>query len=225
MGKARADISHTGASGRLSFYLQHAPNKVNLFKQLSMNFSAETVQNIILAAIFLFFIAIAWMLAEFKGMKDEIREKLKINDETISMKMQAYERLTLFADRASLKNLVARTPTSGFTVLNYQLSLLEALRSEYDYNVTQQIYVSAEMWRAIGNLKEQNVFIINQLAATLPPDADAVNLSRRVLEYVSTDNADLSKVVLDALQNLPLPGAQGAVGGVLVGYHTKSWYS
>ncbi|MFN8243394.1 MAG: hypothetical protein U0X40_05005 [Ferruginibacter sp.] len=164
-----------------------------------MNFSAETVQSIILGAIFMFFIVIAWLLAEFKGMKDEIREKLKINDDTLRMKLQAYERLTLFAERASLANLVTRLPVNGLSVVSYQLSLLEALRSEYDYNVTQQIYVSQEMWRAIGNLKEQNTFIINQLAATLPPDGDGVALSRLLLEYTSTNNAELSKVVLDAL--------------------------
>ena len=43
-----------------------------------MDFSAGTVQNIILAAIFLFFVAMAWLLAEFKGMKDEIQERLLV---------------------------------------------------------------------------------------------------------------------------------------------------
>ena len=34
----------------------------------------------------MFFIAIAWLLAEFRGMKDEIRERLGINNETIKVK-------------------------------------------------------------------------------------------------------------------------------------------
>jgi len=165
-----------------------------------MHLSEGTVQNIIFAAIFMFFIAIAWLLAEFKGMKDEIQEKTGINNETQKLKLQAYERLTLYADRSSLKNLVSRTPASGLTVVDLQISLLETLRTEYEYNVTQQIYVSPELWKAIGNLKEQNIFIINQIAATLPSEANGIELSKRLLEYVSTTNAELSTVALSAIQ-------------------------
>ena len=165
-----------------------------------MNLSEGTVQNIIFGAIFLFFIAIAWLLAEFKGMKDEIKERLGINNETVKLKLQAYERLTVFAERASLKNLVARTSSAGMTVVDLQLTLLESLRSEYEYNVSQQIYMSPEMWKAISNLKEQHIFIINQIAATLPPQANAIELSKRLLEYVSTTNTELNTVVLSALK-------------------------
>ncbi|HMI78145.1 MAG TPA: hypothetical protein VK484_05095 [Ferruginibacter sp.] len=165
-----------------------------------MELSAGTVQNIIFGAIFMFFIAIAWLLAEFKGMKDEIKERLGINNETLKLRLQAYERFTIYAERSSLKNLISRTSSSGMTVVDLQIALLDTLRSEYEYNVSQQIYISPEMWKAIGNLKEQNIFIINQIAATLPSEANAIELSKRVLEYVASTNAELNTVVLSALQ-------------------------
>jgi hypothetical protein len=165
-----------------------------------MELSNAMVQNIILGAIFMFFIAIAWLLAEFKGMKDNITERLGINNEVIKLKLQALERFTLYAERSSLKNLVLRTPATGLTVVDLQLALLDALRSEYEYNVTQQIYIDPKMWKAIGNLKDQNAFIINQLAASLPPDANGIELSKRILEYVSSTDAELSTIVLSALQ-------------------------
>jgi hypothetical protein len=86
------------------------------------------------------------------------------------------------------------------TVVSLQLNLLETLRSEYEYNVSQQIYVDPKMWEAIGNLKDQNSFIINQLAATLPSDANGYELSKRILEYVASTDSELNKVVLSALQ-------------------------
>lgn len=165
-----------------------------------MHLSEGTVQNIIFGAIFMFFIAIAWLLAEFKGMKDEIKERLGINNEVIKLKLQALERFTLYAERSSLKNLISRTPAAGITVVDLQLNLLEALRTEYEYNVSQQIYVSPKMWEAIGNLKDQNSFIINQLAATLPPTANGYELSKRILEYVASTDAEFGKTVLNALQ-------------------------
>ena len=165
-----------------------------------MDLSAAMVQNIVLGAIFMFFIAIAWLLAEFKGMKDNINERMGINNEVLKLKLQALERFTLYAERSSLKNLIARTSASGITVVDLQLSLLDTLRSEYEYNVTQQIYIDPKMWKAIGNLKDQNTFIINQLAATLPSDGNAIELSKRILEYVASTDAELNTVVLNALQ-------------------------
>jgi hypothetical protein len=164
-----------------------------------MDLSAAMVQNIVLGAIFMFFIAIAWLLAEFKGMKDNIQERLGINNEILKLKLQALERFTLYAERSSLKNLISRTSAAGMTVVDLQLSLLDSLRSEYEYNVTQQIYIDPKMWKAIGNLKDQNTFIINQLAATLPPDANGIELSKRILEYVASTDSELSTTVLNAL--------------------------
>ena len=158
------------------------------------------VQDIQIAVMFVFFIVIAWLLAEFKGMKDEFRERFGINNETIKLKLQAYERLSVFAERSSLKNLVTRTPFGHLNVVDFQLALMDTLRSEYEYNISQQIYLSPDMWKAINNLKDQNIYIINQIAATLPPNAPAIELSRRLLEYASNPNAELSHIVLDALQ-------------------------
>ena len=153
-----------------------------------------------IAGTFLFFIAIAWLLAEFKGMKDEMKERLGINNETIKLKLQAYERLTLYAERAGLKNLVSRSYSDTMNVREMQLLLLDTLKSEFEYNVSQQIYVSPEMWKAIVKLRDQNTYIINQIAATINSNAPAMELSKALLEYSMTDNAELNIIVLNALQ-------------------------
>jgi hypothetical protein len=153
-----------------------------------------------IAALFMFLICIAWLLAEFKGMKDELKERLGLNNNTIQLRLQAYERLTLFAERVSLKSLVTRTSFSSLNVVDFQLTLLETIRTEYEYNVSQQIYVSNDMWKAILNLKDQNIYIINQIAATLPSNAAAIELSKRLLEYASNKNAELNIIVAEALQ-------------------------
>jgi hypothetical protein len=81
-----------------------------------------------------------------------------------------------------------------------QIELLQTLNNEYEYNVSQQIYVSPEMWKAITKLRDQNIFIINQIAATLPAQASAMELSKSLIEYSMTNNAELNKIVLEALQ-------------------------
>jgi hypothetical protein len=66
--------------------------------------------------------------------------------------------------------------------------------------VSQQIYVSKEIWNAVTKLKDQNIYIINQLAGALPNEANSLDLSKRILEYSMTQNAELNAIVLDALQ-------------------------
>ena len=159
-----------------------------------------TSTGIAVAGTFVAFIALAWLLAEFNGMKELLKERLGLNNETIKLKLQAYERLTVYAERAGLKNLVSRVHSDDSSARQMQMEMLQTLNNEYEYNVSQQIYVSPEMWKAITKLRDQNIFIINQIAATLPDSASSMELSKSLIEYSMTNNAEINKIVLEALQ-------------------------
>lgn len=165
-----------------------------------MDFSADIILYITLAVLFICLIAIGMLIMELNKMKAKANGQGNNNTELVKLKLQALERFTLYAERSSLKNLVLRTPATGLQVVDLQLLLLETLRSEYEYNVTQQIYIDPKLWQAIGNLKDQNTYIINQIAGMLPSDANGFELSKRILEYVSNTDAELSGIVLNALQ-------------------------
>jgi len=78
--------------------------------------------------------------------------------------------------------------------------LLETIKQEYEYNATQQIYVSPVSWEAVRNLKEQNMLIINQIAATLPAEATGLDLNKRLLEFIMTQKKGaMHNIVLEAL--------------------------
>ncbi|MEO6404622.1 MAG: hypothetical protein ABIY51_14690 [Ferruginibacter sp.] len=161
-----------------------------------------TTLHIAIAAAFAAFIAIAWLLAEFKGMKDEIKERLGINNDTIKLRLQAYERLTVYAERSGLKNLVSREAEllQNNSAASLHQAMVAALKSEYDYNASQQIYISTQVWNAVTKLRDQNIYVLNQLAATLPQNASAYELSKVILEYSMTEKAELNTLVLDALK-------------------------
>lgn len=89
---------------------------------------------------------------------------------------------------------------TAFTVAELQAGLVETIRNEYDHNITQQNYVNPDVWKAVTNLKEQNIYIINHLASSLQPQSAAMNLGKMILEYISNNNAELSAIVLDAIQ-------------------------
>jgi hypothetical protein len=157
-------------------------------------------------------LAIAVLLAGslayiFWKQNKEVREaeKPKKRDEqavngTLQLRLQAYERLLLLADRIALPNLVSRLNAEGLGVKDMQSVFTQTIRQEFDHNITQQLYVSPEAWDAIRNLKEQNLLIVNQIASFLPSEASGTDLSRSLLELVMQNpKASLHTVVSEAL--------------------------
>lgn len=159
-----------------------------------------TFETTVIGLLAVVFLAMAWMIAEFTGMKNELRERAGINNETLKLQLQAYERLTVLAERISLQSLISRIPNGELSARDLQRSLVETIKNEAEYNNSQQIYVTPEAWRAVGNLKEQNIYIINQLAALLPPQANALDLKKQIADYLlSNEKASLHAIVLEAL--------------------------
>lgn len=117
-----------------------------------------------------------------------------------AMQLQAYERLVILVDRIALPHLISRVNQPHATSREMQLLLTQNIRSEFDYNITQQIYVTPDAWNAVKNLKEQNLLIINQLANVLPPQATGLDLNKLLLEFLMNDKkGTLHEVVSEAL--------------------------
>ena len=118
------------------------------------------------------------------------------NPEMIRLQLQAYERLTILCERMGLTNLLGRFSINELTAVQLQSSIIQTIKQEFEYNVSQQLYVSAAAWDGIKNLKDQNIFIINQLAAMLPANAYGMDLSKKIVELLSQDeNASLQPIV------------------------------
>ena len=105
------------------------------------------------------------------------------NSEKITpVRLQAYERLTLFLERISPQSLLVRVSPINQTVTNYQQALLQAVRQEYEHNLSQQIYVSHILWETIRGAKEQLLSIINKSADELDQEGSALALSKKIFE-------------------------------------------
>lgn len=119
---------------------------------------------------------------------------------TRQMQLAAYERLILLVDRIALPNLISRLNEPGMTSRDMQMVLVHNLKQEFEYNVTQQIYVTHEAWDAVRNLKDQNIMIISQIASYLPIEASGQELNRAILEMLAQNpKASLHNVVADVL--------------------------
>lgn len=160
----------------------------------------STFETIVIILLGVLFLAVIWMITDFASLKKDIKEKTSINPDTLKLRLQAYERLTLLAERISLQNLLSRIPNAGLSSRQMQSSLIDAIKQEYDYNISQQVYVSPELWRAVNNLKEQNIYVVNQLASAMPFQASAMDLNKQIIDFLITNpKASLHNIVLEAL--------------------------
>jgi hypothetical protein len=153
-------------------------------------------------SFFLIIIGLVLILyVEITNLKKQLSETPeKPNEDGNRLKLQALERLTLFAERSALKNLISRVDSSNMSAPELHHFLIETLKAEYDYNMSQQIYVSPEVWNAVARMKDQNIYIINHITANLSPQASGKDLSKFIIEYSMTPNAEMNALLLDALQ-------------------------
>ncbi len=114
--------------------------------------------------------------------KPPVQKTADENFLTKPLRLQAYERLVLLAERIALPNLISRISQPGLSARDMQFLLIEGIKQEYEYNASQQIYVSEAAWDAIRSLRDQNLLMVNSIAKSLPPDASATELNRRLME-------------------------------------------
>jgi hypothetical protein len=116
------------------------------------------------------------------------------------VRLQAYERLTLFLERISPDNLVMRFSKDRLTVSQLQHQMLQTIRSEFDHNVSQQVYVSPKAWEVVKSARENTVKLINTTAQSMRPDDSAIKLSRALLEKLVAQENSPSRVAIDYLK-------------------------
>jgi len=155
-----------------------------------------TIVSIILASLAIIISVISLLRKPHKLPPPAAGEKF----DSTSLRLQAYERLVLLAERISLPNLIGRLNQPGIPATDMKIILTENIKQEFEYNSTQQLYVSPVSWDAVRNLKEQNIMIINQVAAAMPAEASASDLNKKILEVtMSQPNGSLHEMVLQAL--------------------------
>ena len=119
---------------------------------------------------------------------------------TLPLRMQAHERMALFLERIHPESLVLRINKPGMTASQLQSELLSAIRSEYEHNVAQQVYVSIESWELIKNARNSVISMINSAAGQLKDDATSLTLSQKIFEQLIQLKNPPTSQALDSLK-------------------------
>lgn len=132
--------------------------------------------------------------------KSLVDVKTKNAEVILPMRLQAYERISLFLERLSPNNLVIRVRDNSFSAVQFHQALVQDIREEYNHNLSQQIYVSENAWNLVKGAKEEIISVINQCAEGLPPDTNSLELAKRIFEKILERKADPTTVALSQIK-------------------------
>lgn len=118
-----------------------------------------------------------------KRNEKEIRDK---NQEVLlPIRLQAHERLILFLERIHPLQIIIRYSNPSLTSSQFQSVLLQAIRDEFEHNLSQQLYVSEVSWNKVINAKEECIKQVNYSASKLKSDAPANDLGGLIIQNFS----------------------------------------
>lgn len=92
-------------------------------------------------------------------------EILKENQkQSLPIRLQAYERMTLYLERINPSKLLLRVTSVNNDKDAYMLSLINTIDKEFEHNIAQQIYISDKCWSVIIASKNTTTHIIKKTA-------------------------------------------------------------
>jgi hypothetical protein len=143
---------------------------------------------IVLPALLVFFTAQYMMKQHITNSVQLVKtEILKTNLNTFTpLKLQAYERIALFLERTSIPALIQSYAHAGQSARGFAAAATHAIKEEYSYNVSQQIYVSSQMWTLVKAIKEQHLQLLQNITTSLPAEATAADLSQKLIEFLQS---------------------------------------
>lgn len=118
---------------------------------------------------------------------------------SLPLRLQAYERLALLLERISPAKLLVRVAPMGDDKTDYQNLLIQHIEQEFEHNITQQVYVTDELWTML--LTAKNTIIQNIRKTTADTSlTNADQLREKILSNL-LDGQSASSLALSFLKS------------------------
>ena len=114
---------------------------------------------------------------------------------------QAYERMVTFASRSGFPSMMERMQATEMSAQQLADVYISSIQAEFEHNLSQQIYLPENIWQAITDMKDQQLFILRQIKQTLPENAPANLLSMAIETFLQADaHASMQPMILELLK-------------------------
>lgn len=144
------------------------------------------------------FVAVYFLVQRFldNDQKRREHELKKATQATITpLKIQAYERVVIFLERIHPNSLVIRVNKHGMSAQQLQRELITTIKTEYEHNLSQQIYMSYGAWELVKTAKEEIIKLVNISATKVAADANGSDLAVMILNIAANVDKKLPNEV------------------------------
>jgi hypothetical protein len=118
----------------------------------------------------------------------------------LPLRLQAYERIVLFLERMAPNNLILRINRPEMSALQLQAALVRSIREEFEYNLSQQLYVSSRVWELVRNAKEETISLVNKASMNVAESAPSSEMIRVLLDLVLAEKKSAVDSALDEIK-------------------------
>jgi hypothetical protein len=129
---------------------------------------------------------VAYYFFNLHTKNEEGRRRYLLNKEAqknaLPIRLQAYERMTLFLERISLTKLLTRITPISTNKNDYENFVIAQIEQEFEHNLAQQIYMSDECWTIITTAKNATIQMIRKAAMS-----DRVDSADKLREVILND--------------------------------------
>ena len=146
----------------------------------------------------------AYLLLDKLLRNEDNRRKFELTKSNLTtlvpIRLRAYERLILVLERTLPANLIVNTIKPEMSNMELHSLLLGTIRQEFSHNISQQIYVSDNLWIYIRGAQESLLKLINTCAAQCNPSNSGAELAERIIQVFSSSEKTPSEVAIEKLK-------------------------
>lgn len=142
--------------------------------------------------------AVAFYFFRLHTKNEEGRRRFLLHKDSqkdaLPVRMQAYERMVLFLERISIPSLVVRVGPTSENKSDYENLLIKNIETEFEHNLSQQIYMTDECWNIIKAAKSATIQMIRKAAMSETETADKLreDILTETMEKTSPSTTALS---------------------------------
>lgn len=121
------------------------------------------------------------------------------NKDNTPLKFEAYERLLMLSERLSIPNLIYRLNNSQMTAQQLMQSMMITTQTEFDHNITQQLYVSTPLWKIMVTAKNETLEFLNHAMEKIDPNESSSIAAQQLVAMTTVWKQSPMEVVQKAI--------------------------
>lgn len=155
---------------------------------------------VVIVLIFLGLFGMQHMLYRQENKKRRFELQKESQKAITPIRMRAYERLSLLLERTQPEHMLMDKDLLSMSVVQLEQDLLQTIRLEFDHNMSQQIYVSDEVWNMLIGARDEMAAFITTMAHQLPQGSTAMDYAKTLIKAYHQNGDTPHELALDRLK-------------------------